>query len=134
MRKIVISLILCAIICSCAALKYPGCEVNYIYDEGERTRIALREKPELQKYYNNGLLSVGTVAVIVDPEGKVRYDFDWRYVTVVHTDYSTMMKLLKENFPELYDLYRNGSIIVNSVSEYVDQDGDIRLNVSYRYR
>ena len=125
MKKILLYCAVFFLVYSCAALKYPGCEINYIYDEGERTRIALREKPELQKYYDRGLLNVGTVAVIVDREGKVRYDFDWRFVPVVHTDYTSMMKLLRENFQELYDLYRNGSIIVNSLTEYVEDDGSM---------
>ena len=125
MKKILLYCAVFFLVYSCAALKYPGCEINYIYDEGERTRIALREKPELQKYYDRGLLNVGTVAVIVDREGKVRYDFDWRFVPVVHTDYTSMMKLLRENFQGLYDLYRNGSIIVNSLTEYVEDDGSM---------
>ena len=50
------------------------------------------------------------------------------------TDYSERMQLLRTNFPEIYTLYTNGSIIINEMYEYNDKDGTPQVHINYRYR
>ena len=49
-------------------------------------------------------------------------------------DYSRQMELLKINFPELYDLYRSGDIILDEMFEYTDRNGVPKVHISYHYR
>ena len=48
-------------------------------------------------------------------------------------DYSQKVRLLKTTFPELYQLYCNGSIIIDDVYTY-DKDGTERVGINYHYR
>ena len=50
-------------------------------------------------------------------------------------DYRTQMELVQENFPEVYNLYRQGEVIIDEVFEYTDKKtGKERVNISYHYR
>ena len=49
-------------------------------------------------------------------------------------DYSRQMELLQENFPEVYNLYRNGDIILNEMFMYTGENGEPRVHISYHYR
>jgi len=46
-------------------------------------------------------------------------------------DYSERIALVRMNFPEIYRLYCNGSLIIDKV--YID-DKTNKVHVSYRYR
>lgn len=48
-------------------------------------------------------------------------------------DYGEQIRLVRENFPEIYDMYCDGLIIIDDVYTY-DKDGTERVGVSYRYR
>ena len=43
------------------------------------------------------------------------------------------MSVLKEVFPEIYQMYSNGVVIVNDLYEYVDRDENIQYHINYRY-
>lgn len=47
------------------------------------------------------------------------------------TDYGKETTIVRENFPEIYDLYKQGKVIIESV--YIDLDTN-RYHVEYRYR
>ena len=50
-----------------------------------------------------------------------------------YRNYSEMMEVLKNHFPELYQMYLNGVIEVTGIYKYVDRDtGVIRNHVLYR--
>lgn len=49
------------------------------------------------------------------------------------TDYSEQMELLSVNFPEIYDMYKRGQVIINEVYTY-EKDGEERVHVNYRHR
>ena len=49
------------------------------------------------------------------------------------SDYGEQIKLLKTNFPEIYNLYCQGSVIIDDVYIY-EEDGKERVGISYRYR
>lgn len=55
------------------------------------------------------------------------------YVNQV-TDYSDQMYVLKEYFPEIYDLYRNGRITNPRVYSYKPKNGTPRYHITYSMR
>ena len=61
------------------------------------------------------------------------YNFD-HYNKVYITDYSEKMATIKLHFPEIYDLYRDGLVIIDEVYEYKDKNGKSKIHVGYRYR
>lgn len=59
------------------------------------------------------------------------YYKDYRLIT----DYSERIVLVKDNFPEIYNLYRNGDVIIDEVFKYTDKStGKERVHISYHYR
>ena len=54
--------------------------------------------------------------------------------SVVVTDYSEQMRLLRDNIPEIYDLYRDGRIILNDIYTYYTKEGQSRVGINYRHR
>lgn len=59
------------------------------------------------------------------------YYKDYRLIT----DYSERISLVQDNFPEIYNLYRSGDVIIDEVFEYTDKNtGKERVHISYHYR
>ena len=48
-------------------------------------------------------------------------------------DYNEQIELTKRYFPELYDLYWRGSIIITSVYTY-EENGEKKVGILYSYR
>ena len=48
------------------------------------------------------------------------YYKDYRLIT----DYSEKISLVQDNFPEIYNLYRSGDVIIDEVFEYTDKNTD----------
>lgn len=49
-------------------------------------------------------------------------------------DYSEQMRILENGFPEIYDLYRQGAIVLDDVYRF-EKDGElVRFRVLYHYR
>ncbi len=48
-------------------------------------------------------------------------------------DYGTRIELIKTNFPEIYDLYRRGVVVINDVYTY-EKNGEKRVGINYHYR
>ena len=49
-------------------------------------------------------------------------------------DYNQQIQLVKRNFPEIYDLYRHGAIIIDSVYTYDDKNGINKVHINYHFR
>jgi hypothetical protein len=48
-------------------------------------------------------------------------------------DYSARIELIKTNFPEIYELYCRGAVIIDDVYTY-EKDGTERVGINYHYR
>lgn len=49
------------------------------------------------------------------------------------TDHETIMAILQEHFPELYELHEQERIEVDDIARYTDRDGQPKYRVSFRY-
>jgi len=51
------------------------------------------------------------------------------------TDYNDKMEILKTEFPEIYNLYKNGNIILGKMYTYEDTvSNKTKTHIKYRYR
>ena len=48
-------------------------------------------------------------------------------------DYSERIELIKTNFPEIYELYRRGEVVIIDVYTY-ENDGHEKVHINYYYR
>ena len=95
-------------------------------------QVLYNTRPELVPYYEAGVLKITSMREVVGRDGSVSYNVKYRFVKRHIKDYSERMACLKENFPELYQMYVNGTIEIYSLYAYVDDNGVIRHHVSYR--
>jgi len=47
--------------------------------------------------------------------------------------YDEQMELLKTNFPEIYDLYRQGTVMLVDMYVYNDENRKEQVHITYRY-
>lgn len=48
-------------------------------------------------------------------------------------DYREKMDLVERNFPEIYQLYREGEVVIDEVYTY-ERDGSEKVHIDYHYR
>lgn len=48
-------------------------------------------------------------------------------------EYGEQIELVKTHFPEIYDLYRFGTVIIDNVYTY-EKDGIEKVGINYHYR
>ena len=94
---------------------------------------AIRNYPLLKTYYDEGVIQVVPVKRVKatnssSPEYIVKYRYCKHYIT----DYGEQMKVLRENFPEIYGMYCEGKIQLNEMYEYVDDKGGIKYHILYK--
>lgn len=122
---------------SCSTLfSAQGSKVRYVNDTFEKIRILEKEgKYTYVEYLETGVATI-PVKEITDETGTVKYEIGTPlYRNAYVQDFDTQMALLKDNFPELYSLYVNGSIVLNNMYKYVDRNtGIIKVHVGYYYR
>ena len=51
----------------------------------------------------------------------------------VITDHEQMMEILREHFPDLYELHEQERIEVDEIYFYTNRDGEPKYKVSFRY-
>lgn len=50
-------------------------------------------------------------------------------------DYSEEMRILKNNFPEVYELYKNGDVVIDKIFYYTHKKtGKEMTHIQYHYR
>lgn len=121
----------CAV--SCTPTQFAGMQKRRIVSDNEKERIIRREHPHLAKYFDDRVIYVSKLNEYTDSMGNVYYDFKYRFLTRYISDYEEQMQLLKLNFPEIYDLYKRGEVVLSAVRLYV-KDESIRCGIAYHYR
>jgi hypothetical protein len=58
------------------------------------------------------------------------YHFD-HYEKEYIKDYSEQMDVLRSDFPEIYNLYCNGKIVINEMYHYKTKDGKSMTHIGY---
>ena len=53
--------------------------------------------------------------------------------SVLITDYDEQMSLLRIHFPEVYNLYKEGKIVITEVYTYPSKNGGERVHANYRH-
>ena len=117
----------------CATTRFAGTTYRNVYNEEERIAIARQQRPDLEKYFKDGLIYVQKMTETTTRDGVVTYRFDYSFQPRDVYDYSERMSLLKKNFPELYQLFQQGRISITNMYKYVDEKGTIRLHVDYKH-
>ena len=111
---------------SCSAARYAT--DNNPQVEFDATEILYNQYPTLVPFYEEGVLKV---TALVEKNGV--YDIKYKFVKYRYTDYGEMIAVIKERFPELYNMYSFGLLDITSLYKYVDTSTmTIRYKVGYR--
>ncbi len=130
--KLLMLTIISFIIVSCASTA--NLTYQRIDNEENIAYVLSTYYPQLYQYYDEGVLKVNSIKEVVLENNIIDYKIKYKFVRrYYYNDYAEMAIILKEHFPELYDMYTKGIIEINSIYKYVDRDtGRIRYHVSYR--
>lgn len=130
MKKFIALLVtLLMVVSSCSAGRYVS--LNTAEREFSAVEVLYNQHPELVPYYEAGVLKITSMREIRTEMG---YNYDIKYKFVKKYLYDNERYLcLKENYPELYDLYVNGVINIRTVYRYVDSAGEIRYHITYSH-
>lgn len=116
---------------SCATASYAN--QRRVNEMDEISYVLANHYPQLYTYYMEGVLDVDSMKEVVLEDGTVDYKVKYHFMKYYYRNYSEMMEVLKNHFPELYQMYLNGVIEVTGIYKYVDRDtGVIRNHVLYR--
>ena len=137
--QIIITMILAVIMNSCAIVQKPY--VSYDKNSAETVKDkyeiyqAIQSYPSLKHYYDEGVISIVSVkkvkAIYLNNS---EYIIKYRYCKNYITDYSEQMTILKEDFPEIYNLYCIGKINLVEMYKYVGENQNVQTHISYNYR
>ena len=104
-----------------------------ITDPNEQGSFITSQHPELVKYYKEGLLRIRHLREYRLEDGKTEWDFKYGFRDKEIEDYGEKMEVLKSHFPEIYQLFCNGKVTIEELTEYVDEDtGSIRYHIEYK--
>ncbi|MBP5505431.1 MAG: hypothetical protein J6X89_04960 [Bacteroidales bacterium] len=104
-----------------------------ITDVDEQVAILKVHYPQLYEYYTDGYLGISSIEAQPKEDGSTHYDVNYFFKRKYVKDYSQQMELLKTNFPEIYNLYTQGKIVLNEMYEYINEDdGIVHVNIGYK--
>lgn len=130
MKKILTMLMLTVALVSCATTRYAN--QRTVNQMDEVSYVLANYYPQLHEYYMEGVLRVNSLKEIVLQDGTVDYKVKYDFVRYYYRDFNEKMQVVKETYPEIYEMYISGVIDINSVYKYVDRNtGRIKLHVSY---
>ena len=133
MKKFSLLLVLISsmIFISCATASYAN--QRRVKEMDEISYVLANHYPQLYTYYMEGVLDVDSMKEVVLEDGTVDYKVKYHFMKYYYRNHSEMMEVLKNHFPELYQMYLNGVIDITGIYKYVDKDtGVIRNHVLYR--
>lgn len=80
------------------------------------------------------ILSIVSISLITPSCGLMSslfgYNFD-HYNKEYITNYSEKMEVLRSNFPEIYNLYCNGKVVIDEMYYYKTKDGEPKIHIEY---
>ena len=131
MKKFLIVLMLTIGLASCATTRYAN--QRTVFEMDEISYVLANYYPQLYEYDLAGVLKVNSLKEVVLEDGTIDYKVNYKFVRYYYRDFNEKMAVVKENYPELYDMYISGVIDIGTVYNYVDKNtGKIKLHVSYR--
>ena len=135
---VVLFMVACVLLCGCVVekpyLAYDRKTIEKVRNKDE-VRRAIESYPMLSYYHDEGVVCVISVrkakACVID---KDLYIIRYNYIKREITGYGEKMFVLRTSFPEVYQMFCEGKVIVNYIYKYVDKDGHVKYHISYTYR
>ena len=117
------------LLASCGPGRY--IPVNTPEKQFDAEQVLYETRPELVPYYEAHVLKITNMREIKDKAGNTRYELDYKFTRYYIRDLNERLQILKEKFPEMYDMYVNGYIELHNMYRFVDNEGNIRYTVNY---
>lgn len=131
MKKLYLVIMMLFLLTSCATTNYLSRRT--VNEMDEISYILSNYYPQLFYYYSEGVLDIDSMREVTLEDGTLDYKIKYHFIRYYYRNYSDRMEALKLHFPELYKMYVNGVIEINSLYKYVERStGKIRHHISYR--
>lgn len=130
MKRIILIILVSLLFVSCGTAAYM--DSDGIYSSNNAVYVLKNHYPVLYNYYMEGVLRVKSIKQVTLVDGTVNYDVKYSFIKRYYYGFDDRIEVLRYHYPELYTLYVNGVITINSIYKYVDRStGKIRYHVSY---
>ena len=131
MKKFYLIIMTLLLFVSCSTTNYLS--RRNVYEMDEISYVLANYYPQLHYYYMEGVLDIDSMKEVTLEDGTLDYKIKYHFIRYYYRNYSERMEIMKVHFPELYQMYTNGVIEVNSLYKYVEKStGKIRHHISYR--
>ena len=115
---------------SCATVRYGS--PYEVLEIPTISNVLMEYYPHLYEYYLEGVLDVVSLKEIPLEDGTFDYKLKYKLIKYRYTDYDLKMEMLQLHFPEVYEAYMVGAIVINDFYKYVDRStGLVTHHVSY---
>lgn len=132
MRKIYLTIVLLTslLFSSCATARYGT--PHEVLEIPTISEVIRDYYPHLYEYYLEGVLDVTSLKEVVLEDGTLDYRLKYRLVKYRYTDYGLKMEMIRTHFPEVYEAYSVGALVINDFYKFVDEEtGLITHYISY---
>lgn len=132
MKRLLIVILTSLFLTSCGTANYGTVYSDDVYGAQSIPYVLSNYYPGLYEYYKEGVLRVTSIKEITLADGTIDYRVKYRFVKYYYDTQAEKMEIVKAFYPELYQMYINGVIDINSVYKYVDKNtGKLNYRVSY---
>ena len=129
-RFLSVLIVCCLFLSSCGTANYVA--GSGVYGSESVEYVLSNYYPGLYEYYKEGVLSVRSIKEITLSDGSIDYNVKYKFVKYYYNTHAERMEVVQKLYPELYQMYLNGVIDINSVYKCVDKTtGKIKYRVSY---
>ena len=123
--------LLVAMLSSCATASYAS--KRTVNEMDEISYVLANYYPQLHEYYMEGVLEVDSMKEVTLLNGDTEYKVKYHFIKYYYRNQDEMLEVLRNGFPELYEMFVSGVIEIRGIYKYVDKEsGVIRNHVMYR--
>jgi len=132
MRKFFITLMMMLmILVSCGTTNYVSRRT--VNEMDQISYVLANYYPQLHEYFLEGVMTVDYLKEIVLEDGTLDYKLKYHFTRYYYRNEYEITEILKNNYPELYDMYVSGVIEITSLYRYVEKrTGKMKYHISYR--
>lgn len=131
MKKLFYLLCTAIMVLSCSTTRYVATDTEPIPQIDVRD-VLVQCYPNLVPYYDEDVLVVKSIRRRGGEFDNPNYIVKYRFVKYYYSDHNEMVACLQARYPDLYEAYASGKIVITSLYKYVDDNGLIRYSVAYK--
>ena len=115
---------------ACGASQYIS--QRYVDEIDQISTVLANHYPQLYQYYLEGVMEVTYLKEVELQDGTFDYKLKYKFTRYYFNTYEEKIEALRTYYPQIYQMYISGAIVIRSIYKYVDKyTGEICCHVSW---